>query len=153
MEVTFVLSISYYLSLFPATSREKPRFMALASAVLSQAVELLSLIQSDISSSYDLDSAAGSQLDTLGALLNVPRPKPSTQDADYRILLRARAAVNHWDGTNETLPTVLEAAFPGRSARLTDNLDGTVTASISGSVPFALQDLFPVPAGIRLISA
>lgn len=147
-----MLSLSYYLSLFPASSREKPRFMALASAVLSQAAELLSLIQSDIPSSYDLDSAAGSQLDTLGALLNVPRPKPSTPDADYLILLRARAAVNHWDGTNETLPAVLEAAFPGRSARLTDNLDGTVTASISGSVPFSLPDLFPVPAGIQLIS-
>ena len=147
-----MLSISYYLSLFPASSREKPRFVALASAVLSQAAELLSLIQSDIPSSYDLDSAAGSQLDTLGALLNVPRPKPSTPDADYRILLRARAAVNHWDGTNGSLPAVLESAFPGQSARLIDNLDGTVTAFLSGSVPFALADLFPVPAGIQLIS-
>ena len=147
-----MLSLDFYLSLFPASSREKPRFLALASAVLSQAADLLSLIQTDFLSAFDLNSASGVQLDVLGALLNVPRPKPSTPDADYRILLRARAAVNHWDGTNGSLPAVLESAFPGQSARLTDNLDGTVTATLSGSVPFALQDLFPVPAGIRLIS-
>ena len=116
-----MLSLDFYLSLFPASSREKPRFLALASTVLSQAADLLSLIQTDFLSAFDLDSAAGSQLDTLGALLNVPRPKPSTPDTDYRMLLRARSAVNHWDGTNENLPSVLEAAFPGRSASLTDN--------------------------------
>ena len=148
-----MLSLDFYLSLFPASSREKSRFLALASAVLSQAADLLSLIQTDFLSAFDLNSASGVQLDVLGALLNVPRPMPSTPDADYRILLRARAAVNHWDGTNGSLPAVLESAFPGQSARLTDNLDGTVTAFLSGSVPFALQDLFPVPAGIRLITA
>ena len=113
-----MLSLDFYLSLFPASSREKPRFLALASAVLSQAADLLSLIQTDFLSAFDMNSASGVQLDVLGALLNVPRPMPSTPDADYRILLRARAAVNHWDGTNGSLPAVLESAFPGQSARL-----------------------------------
>lgn len=148
-----MLSLEFYLSLFPASSREKPRFLALASAVLSQAADLLSLIQTVFLSAFDLNSASGVQLDVLGALLNVPRPMSSTPDADYRILLRARAAVNHWDGTNGSLPAILESAFPGQFARLTDNLDGTVTAFLSGSVPFSLQDLFPVPTGIRLITA
>ena len=150
MEVYAMLSLDFYLSLFPASSREKPRFLALASTVLSQAADLLSLIQTDFLSAFDLDSAAGSQLDTLGALLNVPRPKPSTPDTDYRMLLRARSAVNHWDGTNENLPSVLEAAFPGRSASLTDNQDGTVSVSFSGEMPFPAAELFPVPAGIRI---
>lgn len=146
-----MLSLESYLELFPPATREKPRFMALARAVMTQAAELLALVQTGIPAAYDLETASGRQLDALGELLNVPRPLPSTSDEDYRFLLRARIAVHHWDGTNESLPEVLAAAFPGREAKLIDNQDGTVTASVSGSLPFSLEELFPVPAGIRLI--
>ena len=146
-----MLSLESYLEMFPAATREKPRFMALARAVMTQAAELLALVQTEIPAAYDLETASGAQLDALGDLLNVPRPLPSTSDENYRFLLRARIAVHHWDGTNESLPEVLEAAFPGREAKLIDNQDGTVTASVSGTLPFSLEELFPVPAGVRLV--
>ena len=146
-----MLNLGSYLEMFPAATREKPRFMALAGALLTQAAELLALVQTGIPAAYDLETASGAQLDALGDLLNVPRPLPSTSDENYRFLLRVRIAVHHWDGTNESLPEVLEAAFPGRDAKLIDNQDGTVTASVSGNLPFSLEELFPVPAGIRLI--
>ena len=146
-----MLNLESYLEMFPTATREKPRFMALAGEVLTQAAELLALVQAGIPAAYDLETASGRQLDALGELLNVPRPLPSTSDEDYRFLLRARIAVHHWDGTNESLPEVLAAAFPGRNAKLIDNQDGTVTASVSGNLPFSLEELFPVPAGVRLV--
>ena len=39
------MNIEQYLALFPGTSREKARFMALAEAVLQQAVDLMALIE------------------------------------------------------------------------------------------------------------
>lgn len=146
-----MLNLDNYLEMFPTATREKPRFMALAGAVLTQAADLLALVQTGIPAAYDLETASGRQQDALGELLNVPRPLPSTSDEDYRFLLLARIAVHHWDGTNESLPRVLAAAFPGRNAKLIDNQDGTVTASVSGNLPFCLEELFPVPAGVRLV--
>ena len=145
------LSLNSWLDLFSPVHRQKPRFMALASAVLSQAADLLALIQDGIPEAFSLETASGRQLDALGNLINVSRPASDTSDEDYRFLLRARIAANHWNGTNETLPETLAEAFPGRTAMLKDNLNGTVTASLSGEAPFPLADLFPVPAGVRLL--
>ncbi len=145
-----MLSLDTWLSLFPPSVRNKPRFMALAAAVLTQSADLLGLIQSAFPAALSLDSAVGAQLDALGEILNVPRPSASTSDAVYRFLLRARVAVYRWDGTNETLPSVLENAFPDNTVQIVDNLDGTVTATVTGTLPFPLEDLLPFPAGVRL---
>ena len=85
--------------------------------------------------------------------MGVSRPTANMSDADYRSFLRAWIKLHHWDGTNGSLPETLSAAFPGQDARLVDNGDGTVTASISGSLPFSPRDVFPCPAGVRLIEA
>ncbi len=131
--------------------REKPRFLALTRAVLSQALDLLSLAE-PASGGYDPETAVGPQLDTLGALCGVKRPGPAVSDGDYRALLRARIAAHHWDGTNETLPRALAAAFPGREVTMDDRQDGTVAYTLSGDpLPFPAEDMFPLPAGIRLI--
>lgn len=138
-----------YLDFIPPHNLLKPRFTALAEAVLSQANDLFAFLAS-LSSAWSLDEAVGVQLDTIGALAGIPRP-PGASDADYRLYLRARIAARQWDGTNETLPAILVQAFPGRTAALVDNQDGTVTATLSGEAPpFPLSDLFPVPAGVRL---
>jgi len=145
------LNQDFYLNLFTPAVREKPRFMALASAVLSQADDLFALLQSAFPEAYSLDTAVGAGLNLLGAQLGIPRPAPDTPDEDYRFLLRARIAARHWDGTNGTLPAALEEAFPGMSARMIDNMDGTVTISVNGELPFPPEDLFPVPAGVRIV--
>ena len=145
-----MLDISTYLNLFSPAVREKPRFLTLATAILSQVNDLLTLVQSGYPAGWDLETAVGAQLDGLGVLLNTPRPAYSTPDEDYRFLLRARAAAFHWDGTNEALPEVLEKAFPHQNAALIDHQDGTVSASLDGTAPFPLKDLFPVPAGVRV---
>ena len=148
-----MITLDDYVALFPPVTRNKSRFMALASAVLSQAIDLINLAQTGFPEAWNVDQAVGTQLDALGAILNVPRPQPTTSDDDYRFLLKAKIAVHHWNGTNETLSEILEAAFPGMEAKMIDNMDGTITVSLNGTVPFDLDDLFPVPAGIRMITS
>ena len=142
-----------YLDLLSPVHQGKPRFMALCNTVLIQAAHLLRLYAELLPEAFDPDKAKGVQLNTLGQLVGVSRPKLTTSDADFRAYLRAWIQLHHWDGTNGTLPETLSAAFPGQDARLIDNGDGTVTASIIGSLPFSLRDVFPCPAGVRLIEA
>ena len=139
-----------YLALISPVHQGKPRFMALCAAVLSQAAELLRLYEL-LPEAFDLSQAAGAQLDALGQMAGIPRPGASVSDADYRQYLRAWIQLHHWDGTNATLPDLLSAAFPDQDPRLTDNGDGSVTGSLSGSFPFPLGDVFPRPAGVRLL--
>ena len=139
-----------YLALISPAHRGKPRFMALCSAVLSQAADLLRLYE-DLPEAFDLNQASGVQLDALGQLAGIPRPGSAVSDADYRAYMLAWIQLHHWDGSNAALPDLLSAAFPDQEARLTDNGDGTATASISGDYPFSLGDVFPRPAGIRLL--
>ena len=36
-------------------------------------------------------------------------------------------------------------------AKLIDRMDGTAAASVSGELPFPLAELFPFPAGVKLV--
>ena len=148
-----------YLDLLPPHSRSKPRFEALCTAVLRQAVELAQLADA-IEEGHSPDSAAGTQLDTLGAILCVSRllldPETGTiaalDDGAYRLLIRARAAMRVWKGDNESLPALLRFVFPDRDASLIDNGNMTVTVSCPGPpLPVAAEALFPVPAGVKMI--
>ena len=122
-----------YLDFLSPHTRMKPRFAALTEAVLHQANDLFSLLDS-LPAAWNPEEAVGAQLDAFGALAGIPRPE-NVSDSDYRFFLRARLALRQWDGTNESLSDVLSRAFPDRTARLTDNQDGTVTVSLSGSAP------------------
>ena len=142
-----------WLSLLSPRNQNHPRFRALCAACLSGAAEIADLL-SALPSQASLDTATGAHLDLLGALLALPRPGPAVPDDDYRLYIRAKAALRRWNGTNETLPETLTSAFPDREARLIDHQDGTVTVSLSGNPPpFPLASLFPFPAGVRCITS
>ena len=128
-----------WLSLFPGASRDKPRLMALAGAVLRQAEDLVSVIEA-LQPAFSFAAAEGIQLDCEAEALGLKRADSGTDVSDeaFRRYVLAKLALWTWDGTNETVPAVLEAACPG--SILTDNGDGTVTVS-GGSV-------LPIPAGI-----
>ena len=141
-----------YLNLLSPVHHGKQRFMVLASAVLSQVTDLLSLYGDQLPEALSLETASGFFLDTLASLSGISRPTPGMTDDDFREYLRAKIQCNHWNGRNETLPGILAMAFPDEEAKLTDNMDGTVTAELSGETSFPLEDLFPCPAGVRLIT-
>ena len=132
-----------YLSLFPGSSREKPKFMALAAAVLRQATDLITLVR-NIAPGFSVGSAVGAQLDAVGLSCGILRQE-GWSDATYRTVLLRKLKRNTWDGTDETVSQYLVA---GES--LVDNGDGTVTVQAQG-LPLPAEELLPVPIGIRVV--
>lgn len=56
----------------------------------------------------------------------------SLSDEIYRLILKAKIAINIWDGTNESLPEILEAALSGSglSMQIIDNQDMTISVLV-----------------------
>ena len=133
-----------YLSLFPGSVQEKPKFMALAAAVLRQTEDLITLAQS-IAPGFSVGTAAGVQLDAIGESFGMERQAGWT-DATYRTVLLRKLKRNTWDGTNGTAPQYLETG-----ETLNDNSDGTVSVHAPG-LPLPAKDLLPIPIGIQAIN-
>ncbi|MEN4684767.1 DUF2612 domain-containing protein [Pantoea agglomerans] len=53
----------------------------------------------------------------------------SLSDDTYRIVLKAKIAINNWDGQNDSLPPILEAALVGSGLKMqiVDNQDMTIS--------------------------
>ena len=137
-----------YLALFPAYTREKPRFSALAEAVLRQTADLMALVPG-LMSGFSFARAEGIQLDSLARSVGLDRGDVGADAPDeaFRQYLLAKLALWSWDGTNKTVPAVLNAALPG--SRQTDNGDGTV--SITGINGEVAGKVIPIPAGTKII--
>ncbi len=135
-----------YMSLFPAYTRDKPRFAALAQAVLRQAVDLMALVPS-LESGFSFAQAAGVQLDALGESVSIPR-QDGWDDETYRTVLLKKLQFYTWDGTNETVSRYLDA---GQTQH--DNTDGSVTVQAGSSLPLPANELFPVPMGVRTVNS
>ena len=133
------------MTLFPAYTRRKPRFCALAQAILSQAQDLETTIRA-IPAAFSPEGAAGTRLDALGSASGLPRPE-GMADEDYRQYLLAKFTLFTWDGTNGTAQPLLESVFPGST--LSDNGDGTVTVHPVSALQEAFH-LYPVPAGVSV---
>ena len=126
-----------YAKLFSPVHTLKPRFMALAAAVLGQVTDLAALFDE---AAFSLENAEGFFLDTLGEISGVRRRTPGENDEEFREYLRQMIALQHWNGKNESLKETLDSAFPDGNAMIVDNMDGTVTSNVD----------FPCIAGIRV---
>lgn len=53
----------------------------------------------------------------------------SLSDETYRVILKAKIAINNWDGTNDSLPGILDTALQnsGLSMQIVDNQDMTIS--------------------------
>ena len=136
-----------YMTLFSAANRDKPRFAALARAVLRQAEDLIALIP-QLGSGFSLAGARGIQLDAIGESFGIPRPEGLT-DEDYRKVMTIKLALFRWNGSNDTVKPILDDVLPGSS--FCDNLDSSVTLYAASALPLPPRDLFPVPAGVKPI--
>ena len=99
------MDLAYYLSLFPACSRELPRFSALAEAVLRQVTDLAALVP-ETEAGFSFARAVGVQLDALGDSICVPR-QSGWDDETYRGVLLRKLKRCRWDGTNATVKDFL----------------------------------------------
>ncbi len=137
------MMINDYMNLFPAYSRDKPRFAALAEAVLRQASDLMALVP-QLASGFSFARAEGVQLDALGESVFVRR-QPGWDDETYRAVLQRKLKLNTWDGSNETSFDYLE-----EGETFCDNVNGTVT--VQTPAPLPVDGLLPVPMGVAAVS-
>ena len=139
-----------YITLFPGSTREKARFMALAEALLLQVMGL-QVVVGQINGAFAPESALGNQLDALAASLDLSRLDTSdgaaVADADFRDFIRKKLIQWSWDGRNKTVPAIVAKIQQGTIQ--TDNMNGTVTVTGAGTQPAPVKDLFPITAGVR----
>lgn len=64
-------------------------------------------------------------------------------DETYRIILKAKIAINHWNGTNETLQAILETALTGSGLKMqiVDNQDMTISVWVFPEVDISAVSL------------
>ena len=132
----------YYLSLFPAYTRNKPRFIALAEAVLRQVTDLMALVP-QTASGFSFAHAEGVQLDALGGTVGIIR-QVGWDDETYRSVLLKKLKLFTWDGTNEA-----SFGFLDEGEVLIDNDDGTIT--VHTELPLLAGEVLPVPLGIKAV--
>jgi len=144
------LTINGYLSLFPGNTREKPRLMAVASAVLAQMMDLQGVIP-EILRAYSLDNAAGATLDQIASSLGLSRLDTTVgagvSDATFRKYIRDKLILWSWDGTNKSAGEI--AGKISIHSFVRDNQNGSVTVQNAGSIPAEDKKIFPIPGGVR----
>ena len=129
-----------YMTLFPGYTRDKPRFAALAAAVLQQVNDLIALVP-EMESGLSVAHAVGAQLDALGVSLSIPR-QSGWNDETYRSILLRKLRRNQWNGLNDS---AFEYVDEGET--FIDNCNGTVTATTVEAVPAG--EVMPVPMGFK----
>jgi len=95
--------LSDYISLFPGATREHPRFMALAEALLRQVMDLQAAVAA-IPAAFSLTGAVGAQLDVVAETMRLSRADSpagaAATDEQFRAFLLEKARSWKWDGTN-----------------------------------------------------
>ena len=129
-----------YMTLFPGYTRDKPRFAALAAAVLQQVNDLIALVP-ELESGFSVAHAVGAQLDAIGVSLSIPR-QSGWNDETYRSILLRKLRRNQWNGLNDSAFEYIDAG-----ETFTDNCNGTVTAVTVEAVPAG--EVMPVPMGFK----
>ena len=134
------MTLNDYLSLFPGSTREKPRFMAVASALLQQAVDLQAVVE-QINAAFAPATALGAQLDALGESLGLSRldttAGAAATDEVYRDFILKKMIRWGWNGTNKTVPGIAEQLQAGSFEK--DNMNGTVTVTGASTQPAAVK--------------
>lgn len=156
------LPLEYYLRLLTSEYQNSPKLNAFLTAML-QKFDDISQCQVVMDMAFDVDNAVGAQLDVLGVIVGASRvvgfqpsggASPQLDDATYRIYIKARAALNQWDGTMDGLQAVWATLFPGGRIIIGDNQNMTATIFLSGQFSAIVQDLItngyivPRPEGV-----
>lgn len=119
-----------YLRLITSEYADKPNYNAFVEAFLKKVSPINDCLTSfDVI--FNLDNAAGDQLDWWGDILNVSRELPVSDpdipsvltDDLYRIVLKARIYANTWDGTIDGLRNIIDTSFENVVYQIVDAQD------------------------------
>lgn len=126
-------NVQPYLDLITSQHRTKPNFMTWLEAGLKP-VDALETTAGLTDVAFDLDTAAGYQLDILGLILGLSRKlnfQPTSgsdvlDDGYYRLCLKAKIVKNQWNGTRASLEQTVKQIFPLGALEVIDNQDMSV---------------------------
>ena len=142
------LPVAYYKNLLTSEYKLSTKFNMWLVANLSILEDITDLLQA-IYTYFDLDTAVGDQLDTVGAIVGAARQvsfqptsgSPILDDTTYRLLIKATIANNQWDGKIDSLYPIWGSLFPGGTIIIEDHQDMTATIIVTGSFSSIVQDL------------
>lgn len=161
------MAINKYLDNITSQHRDKPKFISWLSSNL-KIIDGTYLLLKSIDANFDLDNAIGKQLDILGEVIGRKRTltfqplngfSPVLPDEYYRLILKAKVAMNNWDGTIPQMYEIWNGVFGNDGdldLQLQDNQDMSFNAYIDGYVDQIQQDLIqhgyivPKPEGVRI---
>ncbi|GAB6170539.1 hypothetical protein JCM15765_04020 [Paradesulfitobacterium aromaticivorans] len=156
--------VQRYLNLITSEHQNKQKFMDWLTAPLSILDDGVTLA-ANLSLYFDLDTAVGVQLDTLGEIVGVKRTvnfqptdgsSPVLDDTTYRLILQAKILQNLWDGTIPQIYDLWNTLFTDAYLILQDNQDMTMNALIIGLTSQIQKDLtsngyiVPKPQGVNI---
>lgn len=135
-------TVDDYVGLATSQHQQKPKFNAMLAVQTTPYVDIQACLFS-MPSKFDLDSAVGVQLDTVGQLVGIKRAVVDVTtkqqsiliDDVYRVLLKAKIGANHWDGTIPTMHDILQGMFPETKFIIQDHQDMSMTIAITGNIP------------------
>ena len=158
------MAIDKYLDNITSQHRDKPKFIAWLSSSLN-IIDHAYIMTKNMDNDFDLDNAIGKQLDILGQSIGRKRTltfqplnghNPVLDDETYKLVLKAKVAMNMWDGKIESAYEIWSNIFDDIGLQLQDNQDMSLTAYITGYVNQIRQDLIqhgyivPKPEGVRI---
>lgn len=158
------MAIDSYLDNITSQHRDKPKYISWLSKNLNIIDHAYMMLKSmDIN--FDIDYAIGQQLDTLGKMVGRERTlnfqplnghNPVLDDDTYRLVLKAKVAMNSWNGTIPQIYEIWDNIFKDIGLQIQDNQDMSFNAYITGYVNQIRQDLIqhnyivPKPEGVKV---
>lgn len=161
------MAIDSYLYNITSQHRDKPNYIAWLSAHLNKIDDVYNVLKS-MDDAFDIDNAIGTQLDTLGVVIGRERAltfqplnefNPVLTDEYYRLVLKAKIAMNNWDGTIPSIYEIWNNIFgtdEDLSLQIKDNQDMSFNVYITGYTDQIQQDLIqhgyiiPKPEGVNV---
>ena len=153
--------IGSYLDLITSRNSTKPKYMDFVETILDHPIEMGAVTDSFLFA-FDIENAAGVQLDTIGTLVGVSRllnfiptlGNREMNDDEYRMMIKLKIARNIWDGRNDPILSIYQEIFPRLNINYIDNQNMTITLYAQGeftvreSEILASSGLILVPAGV-----
>lgn len=153
-----------YLDLITHEHATKPKFIKYNKAYMEKILSCTDVVEA-FNIYFNLDEAAGDQLDKIGYNIGInrvlpvndPDIPPVLDDETYRLVIKSKIQQNHWNGTLDGWNKILKVIFPDSAYDIQDNFDMTVTVMIidpnfnATKIALLLRGyLLPKPSGVRL---
>lgn len=157
-----------YLKLFTSEYQNSSNLLNWANTLMAPLDDVVT-VANDFLEEFDLETAIGDQLDIIGEIVGAERTlpfeptatgspaepvSPILDDETYRIYLKAKIALNHWDGLSESVAPIWERLFPGGLVSIQDNLNMTMDIFVAGITSQIILDMIenrlmiPRPEGV-----